>query len=166
MAYAGLLTTEMIDDAFEIIKPSIWYMYDREYIKHIDMHLVVMNPLMPYAGDYSLEAFNAAVLWEESVTDIEWEHDYAAIARRKAAATWRTGMPTRVIRECAPHLLALADTRYGGSDINMGLISACSGVEPWRDAQIAGMLNCAIIGNANHKMQNEIIPGDNDFITG
>ena len=161
----GLLTTSMVSRAYDVLAPMLKQMADSKIIRHLDMYLVVMNPLMPFCGDYSKEAFEAAVLWEKAVTNpAAWANQYDDFACEKAKASWRTGLPTRLIRECSPHLLAKGNTRHGGSDVNQGLITACSGVEPWHDAMISGVLNHLIIGEANNHMQKWFIPGKENFI--
>jgi hypothetical protein len=68
------------------------------------------------------------------------------IARSKADIHFRTGRPSRVIRERAPHMLIVGDTVHGGSAAYEGLIAAASGVQAHLDEMIAGLVSAACWG--------------------
>lgn len=162
----GLLTLEMVDRAYHnYLEPVLKNMMEKKLLRGPGMHLVFINPLMPYAGDSSDEAFEAAIFWEKSTGDQKnWPRLYDRIAREKARVTWRTSMPTRIVRECFPYMLAKGNSRYGGSVNNSGLIISGSGEDPWYDEAFSGILSYGIMGEANNYMQTVVIPGEQDFI--
>ena len=160
-----VLTEGLAQKAIPIVEVAYKAALEAELLKRADLHMVIMDPTQVYDGKPDSVIFRAAILLEHSFTEpIKWERRYDLIARQKAQATWRTGLPTRVIRECMPHLLEVGNTRYGGSVNVDGIIVACSGVQPWFDEMFAGIAAMILRGLANDHMQTVIIPGDEDFL--
>lgn len=160
---SGLLTVDMVKQAMPIVEAAYREMLRQNMLKRPDLYMVVLDPTKP---------FGSTVMWKglvlyghEFTSSHEWENPYDEFAAQKAYASLRTGMPSRIIRECAPHLLGEGNTVHGGSVVHDGLIVACSGVQPWLDEAIAGIASAVIRGIANEKMQMEIIPGGESFIS-
>lgn len=162
---SAILTEDLARKAIPIVEAAYKAVVNAGWLKCNDLHMVIMDPTEIYAGEPCLESFQMAILLEHSFTDPDkWEHPYNEIARAKTHATWRTGLPTRFIRECAPHLLKYGNTRYGGSVNVDGIIVACSGVQPWFDEMFSGIAAMTLRGLANDHMQTVVIPGEDDFI--
>jgi hypothetical protein len=160
---SALLTQNTVRAAIPIITAAYDAALKSGLLKRPDFHMVFLDPTKPFCGDTS--KFRDAILGQHSFTDPSgWENPYDRIARAKARATWRTGLSTRVIRECMPHMLDVGDTRYGGSVILDGIIVAGSGVQPWYDEMFSGIGANVLRGLANDYMQTVIIPGGKDFL--
>ncbi len=158
---SAILTKELVKKALPIITGAHELFWDMDLLKRKDLHMVIMDPGKPYGTC----GFKEAMLFEHSFTPPKyWEHPYAGIARQKASVTWRTGHPSRIVRECMPHLLAAGESRYGGSVNVDGLVVAASGVQPWYDEALSGIAAHVLKGVANEYMQTVVIPGQDDFL--
>lgn len=161
---SAILTESLVLKTIPVIEGVYRAMLNAGFLKRPDLHMVILDPTKVFAVT---PYFEEAVLFQHSFTDPSgWENPYNKFALKKAEVTWRTGLSTRVIRECTPHLLVKGDTRYGGSVNVNGIIVACSGVQPWFDEMFAGIEAMLLQGFANEYMQTVIIPGDEDFIGG
>lgn len=165
MPQSALLTKALVESCIPVISATYDAMLSRGWLKRPDLHMVFLDPCAPYLGAEHVESFKYSIMYEHSFTDSrEWEHPYDQIAREKAWATWRTGLPTRIIRECMPHLLIGGNTKYGGSVNVDGIIVAASGVQPWNDEGLSGVAAMILRGRCNEVMQSQVIPGENDFL--
>lgn len=135
------LDAKKAHDAFvTFVLPGIEEAMRRKRVKRSHLHVVVLNPRLPFKDGCSLP-----IMFEHSVGDPkEWEHEYDAIARSKARVTWRTGLPSREVVLMKPHLLLPDDTRYWGSAIVDGIITAVSGVEPYFDEAFSRMTSSVL----------------------
>ena len=115
-------------------------------------HIVIIVPAMaddraedyPSWPDYPLHPY---VLYEESVGDPKnWAYDFANIARCKALQLWHDRNDGRT--DCMPHLLFPGDTPFCGGVKRHGIVVAFSGVQPWYDKMISGMVADMCIGHA------------------
>jgi len=157
-----LLTEDMVKQAIPIVEAAYNEMQQRDMLKRPHLFMVVLDPTKPY---FPNAVFDRIILYERAFTSSDgWEDPYDQFARQKAKASWRTGLPTRVIRECAPHLLKEGNTVHGGSVVHDGLVVACSGVQPWFDEAIAGIASAVIRGIANEKMQMEVFSSGESFV--
>jgi hypothetical protein len=104
------------------------------------LHIVVMNPRLPAASS----PFEQAVLYEHSINRPSWDADYARFARAKALISWRAGMDGHAVQTLRPHLLEPGDTLLWGSVCLDGLVVAVSGMQPWYDEALAGIVACCL----------------------
>ena len=90
------------------------------------------------------------VLFEKSFGDKkkEWTADYADIARCKAFKLWHGHNDGRT--DILPHLMYHGDCPFWGGVKRDGIVVACSGVEPWFDRMIAGMVADMLVAGAYH----------------
>jgi len=102
------------------------------------LHIVVMDPLAAQGGE-----FERAILYEYSINRAQWDADYAAFARAKARVSWRTGRASHEVLSLTPHRLEPGDTLLWGSVCLDGIVVAVSGMQPWYDEALAGMVACA-----------------------
>lgn len=135
-------------------------------------HIVVLGPSMKddlntdYAG-WPAYQIQPALIYEHSVGKDEglWTDKYDDVAKCKALQLWhgRQDGGTDIL----PHLLFPGDTIYWGGVKREGIVVAVSGVQPWFDRMIAGLVADMIIGlsydawmRSNDKMDVERkIPG-------
>lgn len=105
------------------------------------LHIVVMDPLAPPPV-----AFERAILHEHSINRARWDADYAAFARAKARLSWRTGADSQRVQTGMPHRLEPGDTLLWGSVCLDGIVVAVSGMQPWYDEALAGVVACCLRG--------------------
>ncbi|MDB5194093.1 MAG: hypothetical protein JWN50_107 [Parcubacteria group bacterium] len=89
---------------------------------------------------------NPHMLCEYSLNEELWEWSYRLIARSKAKQLWedRNDGGTDIV----PHLLFNGDTPYWGGVKRQGIVVACSGVQPWFDKMISGIIADMLIAMA------------------
>ena len=117
-------------------------------LKRLMFHIVVLVParreqtigpsgrFREWPNEYSIEPH---VLYEYSHGDeSEWPHEFREIARSKAHQRW-CGL-NEDQTDIMPHLLAPGDTPFWGTAEYKQVVVACSGVQPWFDSMIAGMV--------------------------
>ena len=162
-----LLGVDKAKKAVDMVRPAILAAMESGLTKRKDLHIIIVNP-GTRPGD--VENGEDAILYEESFGDpSKWQHDYAAIDRAKAIASWRTSLPTHVLRETMPYLLVASengsDTPYYGSAVLHGMVVAASGVQPWFDEWISYMVAAACRAICIGVMQEEILKNDKrDFM--
>ena len=87
------------------------------------------------------------MLYEQSIGNKQvWTRDYDTIARCKALQLWHERNDDR--SDIIPHLLFPGDTPYYGGVRRHGIVVTCSGLQPWFDKMIAGMVADMIIALA------------------
>lgn len=157
----GLLTREMAEEGLEMFDKIFQMLVKRDQVKRPHLHIVVMDPTKPHGCC----SFENAILAKRTWGPVrEFEYPFIPIARQKAEVTWRTGMPSRVVAQTAPHLLQHGNTKHGGSVIIDGMIVAASGCNWWEDVMLSGIAAHLILCRCNRRMQLEILPGEGDFI--
>jgi len=132
-------------------------------------HIVVLVPAMkddrandyPSWPNYQLQPH---CMYEQSVGSKEnWSHKFDDIARCKALQLWHDRNDDRT--DCMPHLLFPGDTPYWGGVKRHGIVVTCSGVDPWFDKMISGMIADMIIAFAyNGWMKGEDKKYDRSFL--
>lgn len=111
-------------------------------LKRRCFHVVVLVPSMPDDrpdyDDYPNYPLEPCILYENSFGKPAWERDYEDIAMCKALQLWQG----RNNGACniQPHLLFPGDVPFYGGVAREGIVVACSGVQPWFDRMIAGMV--------------------------
>ena len=135
-------------------------------LKRAMFHIVVLVPgVVLEAGKYPNNPVQPHLLAEHSQGDKKlWSHDYADIARCKALQLWHDRNDGGAAIK--PHLLFPGETPFWGGVKRDGIVVACSGVQPWFDRMIAGMVADICIAYA---MQRYEISKDKeegvDFLT-
>jgi hypothetical protein len=108
---------------------------DRAVVGSGFLYVVVMDPAI---GPHDGVGFDAAVLLEHAVGDrTQWDADYAAFARAKAALAWRSGADGRALQALRPHALRAGDSLLPGAVCLDGIVVACSGAFDWYDEAFA-----------------------------
>ncbi len=147
-AYPKFLTEEVAKQAMEEI--GLHHMSITSIpLKRMMCHVVILVPAMftggKYPEDYRIEP---RLLYERSFAKEQWERDYTEIARCKALQLWHNRNDDRT--DCMPHLLFPGDTPYWGGVKRQGIVVACSGVQPYFDKMISGMVADTCIALAYH----------------
>lgn len=118
-------------------------------------HIVILIPSMP---DESATDFpnwpnyqvSPHVLYEEGIGGPPaWEYDYMNIARCKALQLWHDRNDGRT--DFLPHLVFPHEAPLWGGVKREGIVVACSGVQPYFDRMISGMIADMCIGLAHHE---------------
>lgn len=156
------LTKEIAEQAVNLVLHAVMSEGStlRSRLKRNQLHIAVLVPAMqdhlasafPDWPDYPLKP---VTLYEHSVGDpTTWLRcRFDKIARSKALQWWtgRNDDHAGVI----PHLLFLGDTFYWGGVKRQGIVVTCSGVQPWFDRMIAGMIADALIALAHDAYEND-----------
>lgn len=131
----------------------------RPLLSRTQCHIVILVPGMkddreadyPDWPNYPLQAVS---LYEQSVGDPkEWAHPYDNIAKCKALQLWTDRNDDRTMP--IPHLLFSGDTPYWGGVKRRGIVVTCSGVQPWFDKMISGIVADIIVGLAHNAYEND-----------
>ncbi|TSC84101.1 MAG: hypothetical protein G01um101417_370 [Parcubacteria group bacterium Gr01-1014_17] len=116
--------------------------------------IVVLVPAMEVGHettdmDYPNFPTKAHFLCEYQLLKDKWTGDYDQIARCKALQLWhgRNDDGTSI----KPHLLFPNDTVYWGGVKRHGIVVACSGVQPWFDKMLSGMIADLLVGLAHNE---------------
>ena len=104
------------------------------------LHIVVMNP----HASPATTLFEQAILHEHSINRPSWDADYARFARAKALVSWRNQMDSHAVQALRPYLLEPGQTLLWGSVCLDGLVVAVSGMQPWFDEALAGVVACCL----------------------
>lgn len=108
------------------------------------LHVVVMDPRRtPATHD-----FDDSILIEHSVNRANWDADYRRFACAKARVSWRCRADSHRVQALQPHLLQVDDTVLWGSVCVDEIVVAVSGMQPWYDEALAGVIACCLRGVA------------------
>ncbi len=143
--------------------------YMEPILKRRACHIVILVPSQKDAREKDYPNWpnyplTPAVLYEhsEGKGGEEWTHDFDQIARCKALQLWN-GQNKDGNTDTMKHLLFPGDTPFWGGVKRQGIVVACSGVQPYFDQMISGMIADALIAFAQHTF--EICDrGNEDFI--
>jgi hypothetical protein len=147
IAVQNALNSLFDDRIKKILKPH------REHL-----HIVILVPGMKddrssdYA-DWPNYPQEAVLLYEHSRGNLEdFEHPFHEIARCKALQLWhdRNDGGTDTIS----HLLFPGDTPFWGGVKRQGIVVACSGLKPWIDKMLSGMVADILIALARNEWEN------------
>ena len=123
------------------------------FMKRKMCHIVILVPAMKDVHPkglypvWSNRPLQPHVLYEHSVGKTEWLWEFDSIAQSKAFQLWQDRNDGRT--DNMPHLLFPGDTPYWGGVKRDGIVVACSGVQPWFDRMIAGMVADGLIAVAH-----------------
>lgn len=120
--------------------------------------IVIMDPGKPFGSGVT---FEDAILCNLSYGNPSEE--YALIALEKAEVTWRTGLPSHVVEQQAPHLLKARNTKWGGSAIHEGIVVACSGIEWYLDQLFSQIIAATCAALAIGEME-KVMKSDATFM--
>lgn len=154
------LTQAVAEEATDVVLGAVMFgdSQMRDRFSRIMCHVVVLVPSVedvreagyPDWPDYPIKP---AVIYERSVEDAEpWPYPFDEIARCKAQQLWR-GQNTDGNTDSMPHLLFPDDTPYWGGVKRHGFVVACSGVQPYFDQMISGMIADMIKALARHEWE-------------
>lgn len=165
------LTKELVAEAVELAVLSTLHTGGplQPRLERQHYHIVVLVPAMkddrasgyPDWPNYPLQA---VLLYEYSQGDKRgWEHNYDDIARCKALQLWtgRNDGGACVV----PYLLFPGDTVYWGGVKRYGIVVACSGLQPWFDRLIAGIVADTFIALALDAYENDEERKKSDFLS-
>jgi hypothetical protein len=82
-----------------------------------------------------------------------WEDPYYQIAWCKALHLWTDRNDDRT--SPIPHLLFSGDTPYWGGVKRRGIVVACSGVQPWFDKLVSGIVADTIVALAHDASERD-----------
>jgi hypothetical protein len=150
------LTADIAKDAVEaaltlVYSPLISGAIDRTLKEHL--HIVVLVPGMtdhyeedyPDCPDYPLKP---VLLYEESRGNpADFAYPFDNIARCKALQLWTDRNDDRT--DIQPHLLFKGDTPFWGGVKRRGIVVSCSGLQPWVDKLISGIVADTIVALAH-----------------
>ncbi len=128
----AILTYDLVNRAINMVRPAIEAVLGSELVDgRSDFHLTV-----------DWEAGVCEMAWGDSA---KWPHPYHRYARSKAGICQRTGMDGRDVRNNAPYLLQIGDTRFvGGVSLKGGIGIGASGLPDHFDEMFARMVGDAI----------------------
>ncbi|MFA7208753.1 MAG: hypothetical protein WC120_00560 [Parcubacteria group bacterium] len=131
----------------------------RPYLKRAQCHIIVLVPAMEDARsenypDWPNYPTRAYPLYQKSVGEKkDWPHPFDEIAMCKALQLWTDRNDDRTMP--IPHLLFPGDTPYWGGVKRRGIVVTCSGVQPWFDKMISGVIADVIVGLAHNAYEND-----------
>jgi hypothetical protein len=150
---SAFLTRDVVKSVVDILRPGI-ERYMRTEIHRKTAWVVVLDPAVPLCDDMT-------ILWEGAIGDgnsENWKRPYGKFARLKAKLTWRTRLPSHLVRQDMAHLYMDGDIAYGGSTIYREIIVAVSGLAWQDDLMIAGavasMCYAQVLGVAEEAIQD------------
>lgn len=109
------------------------------FLKRETFHIVMLVPSMDTSGTYPDYPIKPHLLAEYTRGDKRtWGHDLANIAQCKALQLWHGRNDGGT--DSTAHLLFPGDTPFWGGVKRSDIVVACSGVQPWFDRMISGMV--------------------------
>jgi hypothetical protein len=124
------------------------------------LHVVVMHPQR--APERC--RFQEAILHEHSVNREQWDADYALYARAKALVSWRNQCDSHAVQALEPWRIEPGQTLLWGSVCQHGVVVAVSGMQPWFDEALAGVVASCLRGIA--KARAAAAAGEGAFLSG
>lgn len=151
MQTSFFLTADRAREAFEaFVLPGIRLAMRKEHVNRKHLHVVVLNPCVPFAEEADLPILFEHSIGERSDWD-KWDSKtFDDFARAKAMMSWRTGKSSREVVLTTPQLLIPGDTSLWGSAVIDGVICGISGVQPYFDEMFARMTCAVMIGETSH----------------
>ncbi len=148
------LTAEMAKIAVEAALDCLYNGKLKEVLKphREQLHIVVLVPGMkddrpdyPAWPNYQLQA---VALYEHTLgSPTEFPYPFVDIARCKALQLWHDRNDDRT--EIVPHLLFPGDAPFWGGVKRRGIVVTCSGVKPWLDKMLSGMVADILVASAH-----------------
>lgn len=173
MVTPKFLTKELAALAVESVMKAVMDRHVNERVnlmlKRQSCHIVILVPSMkddrqadyPDWPNYHIEP-SCLYEYSEGRKD-QWSAKYDDIARCKALQLWHDRNDDRT--DIMPHLLFPGDTPFWGGVKRHGIVVTCSGVQPYFDKMISGMVADMLIGLAYHAwMMSNDKAEDVDFL--
>ncbi|MDD2657364.1 MAG: hypothetical protein PHD04_01730 [Candidatus Pacebacteria bacterium] len=157
------LTEKMAEEAIETVVRATLSPPMCHDIEHAMFHIVVLVPgMVVEIGNYPNYPIRPYLLAEHSEGNREkWPYDYVEIAQCKALQLWHDRNDGGT--DIKPHLLFPGDTPFWGGVKRNGIVVACSGVQPYFDRMIAGMVADICIAYAYHAWMLSKDKADNEL---
>lgn len=146
------LTADLANRA--ILHVAVPFFQGREImVKRRMFHVVVIVPIWTRSTKNRIGKVEPRVLFEYSIgIRANWPYPFDEIAREKGYQLWH-GLNDGGT-DIKPHLLFPETSPFWGGVKRDGIVVACSGVEPWFDRMIAGMIADMIIGLCYYAWEN------------
>ena len=149
------LTQEIAEKAVAVALEVAFKSHLTPLLKRQHCHIVILVPAMLEDGhewpNYPTKAYP---LYQRSVGNKDqWEHPYDKIARCKSFQLWTDRNDDRTAP--IPHLLFPGDTPYWGGVKRRGIVVCCSGVQPWFDKMISGLVADILVALAHDAYEND-----------
>lgn len=148
------ITERAVEEALSLAMGSMSSLMRRQ-----QCHVVVLVPGMEDARetdypDWPNYPIQPVCLYEKSWGNPEkWEHPYDSIAKCKALQLWTDRNDDRTAP--TPHLLFPGDTPFWGGVKRRGIVVTCSGVQPWFDKMISGIVADILVAMAHDAYEND-----------
>ena len=148
------LTEDIAKQAIGIVTEPLFGDGSQFPVNHRVAHIVVLVPARRYLPGTDLRIVTQpSVLYEHSIRQVAeaWRWPFDEIARSKAYQLWedRNDGGTDIM----PHLLYQSEAPYWGGVKRHGIVVACSGVQPWFDRMISGMVADMVVALAYNEWQ-------------
>jgi hypothetical protein len=113
--------------------------------KRKQAHVVI---LVPFKRESPSDPYvMPKVLYEASYGNPDdFAYPFQKIAQSKASQLWHSQNDERT--DIQPHLLFSGDSPFWGGVARHGIVVTCSGIQPWLDRMIAGMIADMLIAMA------------------
>ncbi len=138
------LTRDLASEVVDMVLQGTLFSAHNRYFRHQLCHIVVLVPALEQEPS-ERAAFPSPPprpfpLYELSVGNrAKWPRPYDKIARNKAEQLWYDRNADGQTDSVA-HLLYSGDTAFWGGVKRHSIVVACSGVQPWFDQMISGMI--------------------------
>ena len=131
------LAESVIKSVLDLLFDGLWM---SQFPKRKALHVVVMVPYFVSDG----RVLPHTLIEHSYGNKSEWPWPFDEIARSKAQQLWdgRNFGGTDV----KPHLMVVGDAPYWGGVRRDGIVVACSGIQPWLDRMVSGMIADTLIG--------------------
>lgn len=151
------LTPSICKEAWNVARASAVFAAAAGITNHEAGTIVVLNPA------------DGTVLFQERLAvggPNPERYDTNALA--KAQLCWKTGLPSRVVQQSAPHLYRPGMTKWGGGVVENGLVVAFSGVQAVFDEAIAWSVLAWIVAMCQDEMTKPggVMDEESSFIGG
>jgi hypothetical protein len=124
-------------------------------VKRKDCRVTVLVPTMITEG-YKFPNYPIVpeVLLRKDYGDKpNWEYEFDEISECKTLQLWQ-GRNAPGNESTPVHLLFTGDTPFWGGDVTEGIVTSCSGVQPWYDKAISRISNALMIAAAREVWEN------------
>lgn len=155
------LTKEIAKQAVDLAFEAVFGHHSpvRPRLRRDHCHVVVLVPAMDDAReadypDYPNYPLQPVVLYEDGLGEKEkWDKEFDNIARCKALQLWTDRNDDRT--SPIPHLLFPGDTPYWGGVKRRGIVVTCSGLQPYFDKLVSGLVADIIVALAHDAYEND-----------
>ena len=153
------LTQEIAEKAVVAALEVAFKSHLTPFLKRQQCHVVILVPAMKDARTDNYTEWpnyptRAYPLYQKSVGNKDqWEHPYDEIAMCKALQLWTDRNDDRTAP--VPHLLFSGDTPFWGGVKRRGVVVCCSGVQPWFDKMISGLVADILVALAHDAYEND-----------